>query len=323
MRTPYQAAVDRADSAIKIYWPGPGVHAAWPALVQGEREHLAVLLTYPSASPAARGGSANPAPYRETAWLDGLASWRHSPAGKRFAVPAPATDSVDPAGKVAVTPRPLYTLLSALRGPGTHTRDPIHPDVSDIPGRRAVHGRKADIGTKIGAREPLEKFGRTSLGDAGSAIDDEVFVQAHGVARVGFEGERDTAVVADIAHLAVLGKVARHDLVPVQAHPYDAHLRAAVGVQGHKVRQGRGLEHGPGAAGQRGHDATLAASAAAQHRRAPPEMRGNPNTNLCRRLHDRRAAPVPRRAARLVLTSQRVRCPLRPHGDGQHVAAGD
>ena len=31
------------------------------------------------ASPAASGGSANPAPYRETAWLAGLASWRHSP----------------------------------------------------------------------------------------------------------------------------------------------------------------------------------------------------------------------------------------------------
>ena len=170
-------------------------------------------------------------------------------------------------------------LADAPVRPGTHARDPLHPDVSDIARRWAVHGRKADIGTKIGAGEPLEKFGRTSFGDAGSAVDDEVFVQAHGVALVGFEGERDTAVVADIAHLAVLGKVARHDLVPVQTHPYHAHLGAAVRVQGHKVPQGRGLQHGPGAVGQRRHDATLAARAAAQHRRAAPEMRENPNTN--------------------------------------------
>jgi hypothetical protein len=55
----------------------------------------------------------------------------------------------------------------------------------------------------------------------GSAVDDKVLVQADGVALVGFNGEGDTAVVADIAYLAVLEKVARHDIVPVQAHPYD------------------------------------------------------------------------------------------------------
>src|SRR6266536_3081656 len=80
-----------------------------------------------------------------------------------------------------------------------------------------------------------------SLGDARSAVDDEVFGQAHGVALAGFDGERDTAVVADVAHLAVLGKVACHDLIAVEANPDDAHLRAAVGVQGHQMRQGRGL----------------------------------------------------------------------------------
>ena len=44
---------------------------------------------------------------------------------------------------------------------------------------------------------------------------------------------------------------------------------AAVRVQGHEVRQGRGLQHGPGAVGQRRHDATLAAPAADQDRRLP------------------------------------------------------
>ena len=68
-------------------------------------------------------------------------------------------------------PLPLYTLLSALC-PGAHTRDPIHRDVLDISGRWAVRGREADIGAKIGAGEPLEKFGRASFGDAGGAVDD-------------------------------------------------------------------------------------------------------------------------------------------------------
>ena len=200
--------------------------------------------------------------------------------------------------------------------------DPIHRDVGDIPGRRAVHGREADIGTKIGAGESLEKFGGASLGDAGSAVDDKVFVQAHGVALVGFDGQRDPAVVADVAHLAVLGKVARHDLVPVQAHPYDAHLGTAVRVQGHKVRQGRGLQHGPGAVGQRCHEATLAASAADQHRRPSHKTRGSEH-HLCHSRHDRHAPPS--RGDRLGWCSppRRTRCPVRLHGDGHHVTAGD
>ena len=147
--------------------------------------------------------------------------------------------------RLAKCPPPAvpYALLSALC-PGAYTGDPIHRDVGDISGRWAVHGRKADIGTKIAAGESLEKFGSASLGDAGGAVDDQVLVQADGVALVGFDGQRHPAVVADIAHLAVLRKVARHDLIPVQAHPYETHLGTAVRVQGHKVRQGRGLQHG-------------------------------------------------------------------------------
>src|SRR5438132_476966 len=66
-----------------------------------------------------------------------------SPVGKRFAVPASAAD---PATLLANAryPLSLYTLLSALC-PGAHTGDPVHRDVRDIPGRRAVHGRETDI----------------------------------------------------------------------------------------------------------------------------------------------------------------------------------
>jgi hypothetical protein len=109
--------------------------------------------------------------------------------------------------------------------------------------------------------EVLQKLGSSSLGDAGSAVDDQVFIQAHCVARAGFDGQRDTTVVADIAHLAVLGQVASHDLIAVETDPDDAHLRAAVRVQGHQVRQGRGFQHSPGTIGQRGHAVTLAVSA--------------------------------------------------------------
>jgi len=111
--------------------------------------------------------------------------------------------------------------------------------VGDEPWRRVVHGREADTGAKVGVSEFLEKLSGSALGDAGSAVYDQVLVQAHGVACAGFDGQRDPAVVTDVAYLAVLGKVACHDLIAVQTHPDDAHLGAAVGVQGHQVRQGR------------------------------------------------------------------------------------
>ena len=79
----------------------------------------------------------------------------HLPA-KRSAVPAPPPILAGVPGMVPATPRPQHALPSALRGPGTHTRDPIHPDVGDVPGRWVVHRREADIGTEIGAGESLE-----------------------------------------------------------------------------------------------------------------------------------------------------------------------
>src|SRR5262249_28866778 len=139
--------------------------------------------------------------------------------------PPPSSHPADPG---AALERPLssrdearhpYALFSVLRRPGTHTRDPLHPDVSNEPGRRVVHGREADTSTEVGVSEFLQKLGGASLGDAGSAVDDEVLVQADGGAVAGFDGERDTAVVADVAHLAMLGKVTCHELVAVETDP--------------------------------------------------------------------------------------------------------
>ncbi len=88
--------------------------------------------------------------YGTTAWLDGLVLCITGLPGKRFGPASQPILATRPAG-IPPTPRLLSTLLSALCGPGTHTRDPVHPDMSDVSGRRVVHGRKADIGTKIGA----------------------------------------------------------------------------------------------------------------------------------------------------------------------------
>jgi hypothetical protein len=37
-----------------------------------------------------------------------------------------------------------------------------------------------------------------------------------------------------------------HDLLAVQPHPHDRHLRAPIGIKGDQVRQGGGLQHGAG-----------------------------------------------------------------------------
>jgi len=49
------------------------------------------------------------------------------------------------------------------------------------PGGRFVHRREADISAKVGVSEFLEKLRPSTFGDAGSAVDDEVLVQDHGV----------------------------------------------------------------------------------------------------------------------------------------------
>jgi len=101
------------------------------------------------------------------------------------------------------------------------------------PGGGLSMGGKRTPGPEVGVSEFLQKLRGPSLGDAGSAVDDQVLVQAHGVALVGFDGQRDPGVVADVAYLAVLGKMPCHDLIAVQAH---------------RRREGRGVS--PSAAGR-------------------------------------------------------------------------
>ena len=67
-----------------------------------------------------------------------------------------------PAGEMPAARWPRTRCCQPLC-PGAYTGDPIHRDVGDISGRWAVHGREADMGTKIAAGEPLEKFGRAAL----------------------------------------------------------------------------------------------------------------------------------------------------------------
>src|SRR6266536_373909 len=177
--------------------------------------------------------------------------------------------------------------LSVLLGPRSHASNAVHRDVSDVSGWRVIHRREADLRTEVGVSELLKEFGSSSLGNARRAIYDEVLVEAHGVTRVGFDREGDAAVVADIAHLAMLGKMGGHDLVAIKTGPYHGHLGTAVGVQGHQVSQGRGVEHSSGAAWQRRrHEVTLAVRVTKARRAKSPDRCGKaieePNARFCR-----------------------------------------
>src|SRR6266568_3968908 len=133
----------------------------------------------------------------------------------------------------------LVAMPSDPVSPGARACHPVHADAGDVSGWRVVHRREADAGAEVAVGEFLEQLGSAAFGDARSAVNDQVLVQAHGVAYLGFDREHHPAVVTDIAHLTVLEKMSGHDLIAVETDPDHGHLRAAVGVQGHKVSQGR------------------------------------------------------------------------------------
>src|SRR5436305_2906471 len=112
--------------------------------------------------------------------------------------------------------------------PGTHAADPLDGDVGDVAGRRIIHRRELDLRSEIHARQGLEQFRRAALGDARTTVDDYVLVEADLVASPGFDRQHDPGIPANVAELAVLRQMARHDLVTIEADPHDRDLRPPV-----------------------------------------------------------------------------------------------
>src|SRR5690349_16935676 len=107
----------------------------------------------------------------------------------------------------------VASVRSAVRaGPGPDAADPLDRDVRDVARWRIVHPRELHVGPEVGVRQPLEQLGGAAFGDAGQAVDDHVFIQAHLVARAGLNGQGHPRVAAHVADLAVLGQVRGDDL---------------------------------------------------------------------------------------------------------------
>ena len=114
-------------------------------------------------------------------------------------------------------------------------------------------GGKSTSGPTYTLRQPLQQLRRASLRDPGTAVEDDVVPHAELVGARCLQRERDGGVALHVADLAMPGEVARDDLVPLDADPDNRHLRAAVGVHRHEVRERAGLDQRAHALGQRGH----------------------------------------------------------------------
>jgi hypothetical protein len=116
------AAGARPDSAIGIYWPGHGIHAAWPVLDRGEREQLASCSSGFTGSQRRERKPGAISRCRLARWPG---PWHHSSAGygSRSGVP---TDLGGPAGKVPATPRPCPRCQRCMaQGPTPETRSTL------------------------------------------------------------------------------------------------------------------------------------------------------------------------------------------------------
>ena len=136
----------------------------------------------------------------------------------------------------AVTPR------SAAVRPGPLPGDAVDRDPRDETGRRVGHGREDRAGADVHLGQPMEQLRGAALADARPAVEDGVVPHADLVRPWRFERERHGRVTADVADLSVLEQVARDDLVSLEPDPDDRHLRAAVGVQRHEMRERAGLD---------------------------------------------------------------------------------
>jgi hypothetical protein len=153
--------------------------------------------------------------------------------------------------------------------PWPDATDAVNGDVSDITGRRVVHRRKLHIGPEISTSKLLKQLRCTALGDASTAVDDDVFIKSNLVARTGLNGQRDAWVTANVSDLPVLGQVRRDDLVAIQSDPDNRDLRPSVRLERHQVRQRSALEYSASRVGNRHHGMNLPLTPRAHPLRGP------------------------------------------------------
>src|SRR5262245_40939951 len=106
-------------------------------------------------------------------------------------------------------------------------------------------------------REPLQQLWRTSLGDAGAPVHDEVVLQARPVQTRSLDRDDDPLVALDVADLLLPPQVTGDELVILEPHPDARHLRAAVGVERDEVGQRAGLDQLASTLRQSRHERTL------------------------------------------------------------------
>ncbi len=139
-----------------------------------------------------------------------------------------------------------------LANPGAHAADTIDGDTSDI-ARRHVRRRRAAI---VGADQRSQARG-SPLNNRGRTVDHQVELERWMDAALGpllgLDRDHDTRVASKVAHLDVFSGVHHHQLVAVHSDPRTAHLRAAVGVDGHHMSQVARLHNRPGSRGKDGH----------------------------------------------------------------------
>jgi hypothetical protein len=100
---------------------------------------------------------------------------------------------------------------------------------------RIIHRWERNIGSQVDVREALEQLRCATLLNPGTAVDDEVLLQAGRVNTRALERERNTWVAADIDELLSLTQVPGDDVFPVESDPDAGDLRRTVPTNGDEV----------------------------------------------------------------------------------------
>ena len=115
-------------------------------------------------------------------------------------------------------------------------------------------GRREDhIRPEIGVCQALQQLGRTALRDPRRAADDEILGEPVFVHDAGFDRQPDPWIAPRVAQLQPIVQVTVEDLVPVEADPHHADLRAPVLVDRDEVRGVAGFNRRPRRTVQRAH----------------------------------------------------------------------